>query len=224
MKKPVGITWTRYGPDAILFCFGNVIDDELFYRGRAINEFLARRPVQGMIEFVVSYHAVLLEFESPITRTRAEEIASLLTTAGVEEQPQPVQEMKVPVIYNGPDLRRVAEHNRLSIEEVVALHAAPIYKVYAMGFSPGFPYLGDLDPRLHTPRLESPRKDVPAGAVAIGGAQTGVYPIRSPGGWNIIGQADVTLFKPLLLQSENPENAFYLKQGNRVKFVPVMAS
>jgi len=110
------------------------------------------------------------------------------------------RQVAIPVIYGGeagPDLTVVAEHAGLSIHQVVELHSSTDYVVYFIGFQPGFPYLGGLDPRLHIPRRAEPRVAVPAGSVGIGGSQTGVYPLASPGGWQLIGQTPVALFDPL---------------------------
>jgi len=121
---------------------------------------------------------------------------------------------EIPVIYNGVDLERIAELRQLTMREVVELHSATIYKVYMLGFSPGFPYLGDLDARLHTPRLPSPRTRVPAGAVAIGGEHTGIYSVEGPGGWNIIGHTKIKLFDP----GRDGAGMFLLRQGDRLRF------
>src|SRR5206468_3852982 len=137
---------------------------------------------------------------------------------GAKLRPGPVKE--IPIIYDGPDLARVAKAHGLKVEQVQELHAAPIYKVYLLGFSPGFPYLGDLDPRLRTPRLASPRSAVRAGSVAIGGAHTGIYSIDSPGGWNIIGHTPLKLFDPTrATPPDREQQMFLLKPGDRVKFV-----
>jgi KipI family sensor histidine kinase inhibitor len=96
-----------------------------------------------------------------------------------------------------------------------------IYKVYQLGFAPGFPYLGELHHKLCTPRLESPRTHVPAGSVAIGGKHTGIYSVDSPGGWNLIGNTDVKIFDPAKATPEHDEDAFYLKPGDQVQFVSV---
>jgi inhibitor of KinA len=114
----------------------------------------------------------------------------------------------------------VAQAHGLTTGEVCDLHRAPIYKVYMLGFAPGFAYLGDLDARLHTPRLASPRPRVPAGSVGIGGEHTGVYPLETPGGWNIIGHTTMKLFDPDAPGARHDSKApFYLKTGDRVKFV-----
>ena len=107
--------------------------------------------------------------------------------------------VEIPVCYGGefgPDLDFVAAHNRIAAEEVIRLHSAGIYRIHAIGFAPGFCYLGGLDPRLHAPRLETPRVRVEAGSVGIAGGQTGVYPLASPGGWRLIGRTPLRLFAP----------------------------
>jgi inhibitor of KinA len=123
--------------------------------------------------------------------------------------------VEVPVCYGGefgPDLGSVAEHCGLGADEVVRLHSGADYLVHAIGFTPGFPYLGGLPEALRTPRRDTPRGHVPAGSVAIGGQQTGVYPVDSPGGWQIIGRTPIALFRPRM----NP--AALLRLGDRVRF------
>ena len=111
-----------------------------------------------------------------------------------------------------PDLDAVAQHTALSPEEIVRRHADASYRVSCVGFTPGFPYLSGLPPELATPRRASPRKEIPAGAVAIGGTQTGIYPRKSPGGWNIIGRTPLRLFDV----ERNPPALFHA--GDRVRF------
>jgi len=125
--------------------------------------------------------------------------------------------VEIPVIYggeSGPDLSVVAEHAAMTPRQVVGLHSSSDYVVFFIGFQPGFPYLGGLDPRLHMPRRAEPRVAVPAGSVGIGGSQTGVYPLASPGGWQLIGQTRTALFDPL----QQPPTL--LRPGDRVRFVP----
>ena len=125
--------------------------------------------------------------------------------------------VEIPVIYGGeygPDLAEVARHSGLSNKQVVELHASVDYVVWFLGFQPGFPYLGSLPEPLHTPRRAEPRLLVPAGAVGIGGSQTGIYPIATPGGWQLIGRTTVKLFDP---QREEP---ILLRAGDTVRFVP----
>lgn len=121
--------------------------------------------------------------------------------------------VEIPVTYDGPDLADVAAHCGLSPDDVVARHTQAEYVVYFLGFQPGFAYLGGLDEALHTPRRAEPRTAVPAGSVGIGGAQTGIYPLATPGGWQLIGRTSLALFDP---QAEPPT---VLAPGDRVRFV-----
>lgn len=124
--------------------------------------------------------------------------------------------VKIPVCYGGaagPDLADVAAHSGLPEEEVIRLHAQAVYRVFCLGFQPGFAYLGGLDARLHTPRRATPRLAIPAGSVAIGGSQTGIYPLVTPGGWHIIGHTSLPLFDP---SSSQPA---LLQPGDTVRFV-----
>jgi len=123
----------------------------------------------------------------------------------------------IPVIYGGdagPDLALVARHAGLSEKQVVELHASVDYVVWFLGFQPGFPYLGALPSQLATPRRGEPRVHVPAGSVGIGGEQTGIYPLATPGGWNLIGRTDLSLFNPAL-----PEPVL-LRPGDTLRFIP----
>lgn len=132
--------------------------------------------------------------------------------------PPPGRQVRLPVCYDprvAPDLRDVAAMHRMSADELARLHASPEYIVHFLGFSPGFPYLGGLDTALTTPRLATPRTAVPAGSVAIGGAQTGIYPVASPGGWRIVGRTPVALFDAAVW----PPAA--LRMGDRIRFEPV---
>jgi inhibitor of KinA len=126
------------------------------------------------------------------------------------------KQLEIPVRYGGeysPDLESVARHCQLQIEDVIRIHSEKIYTVFMMGFTPGFPYMGKLDHAIHMPRLETPRTRVPAGTVAIAGSQTGIYPIDSPGGWQLIGWTPLQLFNP---ESESP---FLFSPGDEVKFI-----
>lgn len=127
--------------------------------------------------------------------------------------------IRIPVCYEGkefaPDLERVCANARLSEEEAVRIHSSTDYLIYMMGFLPGFPYLGGMDERLETPRLETPRTKIPAGSVAIGGKQTGLYPMESPGGWNIIGRT------PLKVFDIERDPVFLYKAGDKIRFEPI---
>jgi inhibitor of KinA len=209
------MNWVRYGPTGLLFRFAKSVGEEAFVKGCGIAAELERQPPLGMIEFVPAFTTLLVTFQTAEQAALAStELARRLERCGAKPvSATPIKE--IPVVYDGPDLRRVADMHGITVDQVKEIHAATTYKVYMLGFSPGFPYLGDLDPRLHTPRLASPRTRVPAGSVAIGGSHTGIYSVDSPGGWNIIGHTTVKLFDP-----EKCAKMAHLRQGDRVRFVP----
>jgi KipI family sensor histidine kinase inhibitor len=178
---------------------------------------------EALTDVVPAYASVALHYDPARVHCRHEEpphealarwVAMRLEHSG-DAGAEQCRLMEISVRYggeHGPDLASLAEARDLSIEEVVALHTAPQYVVHFVGFVPGFAYLGGLDPRLATPRREVPRTSVPAGSVGIGGAQTGIYPIASPGGWHLIGRTDLRLFDP------SREPAALLMAGDRVRF------
>jgi inhibitor of KinA len=144
---------------------------------------------------------------------------ALTSVAGVADpgriQAGSMRVVEIPVCYENefaPDLAEVAQRAGISPQEVIDLHRGAEYRVHCLGFIAGFPFLGGLDPRLATPRRSTPRKEIPAGAVGIGGAQTGIYPVKSPGGWNIIGRTPLRLFDP---RQDPPA---LLRAGDRVRF------
>ncbi|UHQ56040.1 MULTISPECIES: 5-oxoprolinase subunit PxpB [Microbulbifer] len=187
---------------------------------------LVRREMGDRVTDVVpSYCSVtvfydLLRSEYREVHRKLEECAEqvLLEPDEVEAAPQG-RMVELPVYYGGeaaPDLERVAEFAGLTTGEVIDMHAAEEYRVYALGFRPGFAFMGKTPQPLRVPRLDSPRPRVPAGAVAIAGAQAAVYPDSCPGGWNLIGRCPETLFD----RSSNPPRVL-LAVGDRVRFVPV---
>ncbi|WNR43629.1 5-oxoprolinase subunit PxpB [Paenibacillus roseipurpureus] len=126
--------------------------------------------------------------------------------------------VEIPVCYEGDygwDLAEVAAYHGVSQAQIVSWHTSRVYPVYMIGFAPGFPYLGGMDDRLATPRRAVPRSQIPAGSVAIGGAQTGIYPFETPGGWHLIGRTPLDLFRP----ESNPPSL--LSVGDQVQFVPI---
>ena len=125
---------------------------------------------------------------------------------------------EIPVCYGGvfgPDIENVAKLAGLTVEEVIKIHSQEDYLIYMLGFLPGFTYLGGLDERIHTPRLANPRIKIPAGSVGIGGSQTGIYPLDSPGGWQLIGKTPVKTYDPLR------EPPILFEAGQYIRFVPV---
>jgi inhibitor of KinA len=214
--------WRQYGRNGVLIEFANKPDEWAYHKGRAFAEALFRSPPPLLVEFVPGYTNILLEFDlsrGKSLEALATETIDLLAGAARNKVPEgPIR--TIAVIYDGGDLERVAAHNRISVEQVITFHSRAIYRVHLLGFSPGFPYLGELHHKLHTPRRATPRPRVPAGSVAIGGHHTGIYTVDSPGGWNIIGRTDVRIFDPAKATTDRPEDAFLLKPGDRVQFVP----
>jgi len=174
--------------------------------------------VRGILNLHPAFVSVLIDFD-PRLRTHAEieQLVHRHMETAPERENAPARLVEVPVVYggeDGPDLNDVARHANLPPEEVVALHSSVEYEVSFVGFSTCFPYLSGLPAVLATPRLAAPRKHVPAGSIAIGGAQAGVYPLASPGGWRLIGRTSLVLFDP---RGEPPA---LLRMGDRVRFVP----
>ncbi len=150
-------------------------------------------------------------------QTLAREIECLWKTLSQSED-ESTRVVEIPVCYGGeygPDIETVGKSSNLGPDEVIKLHCEPEYLIYMVGFTPGFPFLGGLNEKLHTPRLKAPRMAVPEGSVGIANNQTGMYPIKSPGGWQIIGRTPLKLFAP---ERKNP---FLYKAGEKIKFVPV---
>jgi KipI family sensor histidine kinase inhibitor len=163
-------------------------------------EALEAAGIPGVVELVPAYTTIgvfcdLTENSLEAVQKKTEDV---LRAVSQRERPRArANEIEVPVCYESefaPDLDLVAQHTGLSAEEVIARHSGAGYRVSCVGFTPGFPYLSGLPAELATPRRASPRKEIPAGAVAIGGTQTGIYPRKSPGGWNIIGRTPLRLF------------------------------
>jgi inhibitor of KinA len=153
-------------------------------------------PRTELLDIVPAYTTLTVWYDP--TESTYEAVCNRLLTLSLEGNEDlshlESREWVVPVRYEGPDLTSVAERTGLSIEEVITRHTERSYKVYLVGFIPGFPFLGELHPDLLLPRREKPRTRVPAGSVAIAGFQTGIYPLETPGGWHILGHTDIRPF------------------------------
>jgi KipI family sensor histidine kinase inhibitor len=210
------------GEGGILVELGETVDPGVNARVHALARAVTRRLGPLVREVVPSYASLLVVFD-PLRADRARleaRLAALAGRAGAAKAGPPPRVVELPVCYGGelgPDLEDLARAVGLPPGELVARHAAPVYRVHLLGFTPGFPYLGGLDPALACPRLPTPRLRVPAGSVAIAGAQTGVYPVESPGGWRLVGRTPVALFDP----SPGARRPFLLAPGDGLRFVPV---
>ncbi|MBV9851954.1 MAG: 5-oxoprolinase subunit PxpB [Armatimonadetes bacterium] len=206
------------GDQGVLIRFGDGISLETHQAIHGFCAALARDPVPGVVEWVPAYATVAVYYRpqeigyDDLVRGLGQRLAAS------DDQPPPARVVEIPTVYggeHGPDLEEVAVLHGLTAAEVVARHSRPEYLVHILGFAPGFPYLGGLPEYLATPRLAMPRVRVPAGSVAIGGAQTGIYPLEMPGGWRLIGRTPLRLFAP------DREPPTLLQPGDRVRFVPI---
>ena len=214
-RKPV---FLPSGDRAMVVEFGAEIDPEINALVHRATDAIERAGLDGVVELVPTYRSLTLHFDPLLTGydTLQQAILDLNLDEGGAVGGQRVVE--IPTLYGGeygPDLGFVAENAGLSESDVVEIHSGSDYLVYAMGFSPGFPYLGGLDPRLNTPRLTTPRTLIPGGSVGIAETQTGAYPVASPGGWQLIGRTPLKLFDP---EADPPA---LINAGDRVRFVPL---
>ena len=207
------------GDRALLAIYGSEIDRAVNEKVRRIAALLTGHAHPGIEAVIGSYCSLMLHYDPLQVGFR--ELTTLLLglekTLGQASIAE-TRRVDIPVRYGGafgPDIGFVAEHNRIGSDEVIALHSAADYYIYAIGFAPGFCYLGGLDPRLQAPRLTTPRRNVPAGSVGIAGSQTGVYPLASPGGWRLIGRTPLRLFAP-----ERQPSLLY-QAGDTIRFRPI---
>jgi inhibitor of KinA len=205
------------GDSALTLIFGDTINLELHRRVLAVARRLALDPPRAVREVVPAYTTISVWFD-PLERDAAGLTAELLDVAArtpVGPEQRDGREWRIPVRYDGPDLGEVADTLRLSVDEVIHRHSRVPYRVFLLGFVPGFAFLGLLDPSLVLPRRAAPRPKVPAGSVAIAGVQTAVYPIETPGGWHLLGSTGLALFDP---RRDSPA---LLEVGDTVRFDPV---
>lgn len=212
-------SFLQCGENALTVHVGEGIDPAVNSRVTALQAAVTHAEIRGITDLIPAYGDLTVCYDCTRLSTKAlqKKLRRLLGTLSVTGQGSR-RVFQLPVCYGGafgPDLDFVCSHSGLSAQEVIDLHSQPDYLIYMLGFLPGFAYLGGLNPRLHTPRLESPRTCIPAGSVGIGGAQTGVYPLDSPGGWQLLGCTPVQVFdrkrsEPILYQA-----------GDAVHFQPI---
>jgi len=206
-----------FGESALLVELGDEFQENVVRWARAIAEYWETIFTLGPA--VPAYASVVLRFDPLRTAPeQAEKVAQSMLARGpfmLIAGNAPPRLVEIPTTYDGPDLAETAERSRLSVDELVALHAEREYTAYFLGFLPGTAYCGRLDPRILAPRLERPRERVPAGSVAIADGQTIVYPLASPGGWRLIGRTDVVMF------DQNADEPFRIRAGDHVRFVPL---
>lgn len=229
MHKTQAIEWMPFGEMAIRLQFGTSVSD---VTQRQITQAMAQIDAQNIpyiqemipayTTLTVLYDAVQLLEEGILNPAQAViETLQACVAVDLNIQATTTKIIDIPVCYGGeygPDLEEVASYHQLSVEEVIKRHSTPHYLIYMLGFAPGFPYLGGLDESIATPRKKTPRLKIEAGSVGIAGSQTGIYPIETPGGWQIIGRTPLTLFQPETMPPT------LLEAGAMIRFVPISAA
>jgi len=204
------------GDKGLLVEYGDEINPKINQKVRSVMYVLSQNTPKGIEELIPTYRSLIIIYD-PL-KTNPDKLKRKIMAIEREisnVKIPPPSTVKVPVCYGGelgPDLEFVARYHNLSANEVISLHTKPSYQIYMLGFTPGFPFLGGLPKELHTPRLDTPRMKVPAGSVGIANGQTGIYPIESPGGWQIIGRT------PLKVFNINRSNPFLFKAGDILIF------
>ena len=205
------------GDTGVLAVFEQKIAEEIGAQVAALDAAVRGAKIPGAGETVPAFASLLVRYDPLLTDYGAVAGAvGALARRLPPPEPGAGRLVTIPVCYGGtfgPDLAFVAQHAGLTEAEVVRRHTGRDYRIYMLGFLPGFPYLGGLDPALCTPRLQNPRTAIPAGSVGIGGEQTGIYPVASPGGWQLIGRTPLKLFDP----EQPPQYA----AGDRIRFTAI---
>ncbi len=207
------------GDSSILLVFKQEISPDINGKITGFVHLLKEQQIEGVIDMIPAFASLLINYDPRMIRYEElkERLENLLKLE-VEEQQKLKKVFEIPVCYGGeygPDIDAIAEHAGLTTKEVIDIHTSKDYLIYMLGFLPGFSYLGGLDERIHTPRLANPRIRIPAGSVGIGGSQTGIYPLDSPGGWQLLGLTPVKTYDP------KREKPILFEAGDYIRFVPV---
>ena len=213
------------GDQAILIQFPQQVNESIHSMVQGISKRVEQESFEWLVEIVPAFASVAIHYDirkllhhtNPYLAVEKEITRMLKSKKSFENIPS--REVAIPVLYGGetgPDLEEVAERNNLTPEQVISYHTEARYTVYMLGFAPGFPYIGGLNAKIATPRKSKPRLRIPAGSVGIAGEQTGVYPIETPGGWQVIGQTPEALFRP-----QNEAEPTLLKAGDTVRFYAI---
>lgn len=207
------------GDSSLLVEYGQEISPEINQKITATVKMMREQHIEGVVDVIPAFCSLLINYDPRVIlygelKERMERLVRLETMAGEERR----KIYEIPVCYGGeygPDIANIAAHAGLTEQEVIDIHSSRDYLIYMLGFLPGFCYLGGLDERIHTPRLANPRIKINAGSVGIGGSQTGIYPLDSPGGWQLMGMTPVKTYDPT-----RPE-PILVRAGEYIRFVPV---
>src|SRR5690625_2164156 len=210
------------GDQSILVQFGDEINETTNKIVRFLADAIERNRPLGVAETILGYTTLLVQYDPLLVSFEKleAEIHRLIETINPADEEER-KTIEIPVLYGsylGPDLKDVANYNNLTEDEVIKIHTEPVYTVYFLGFSPGFPFLGGMSEQIVTPRLANPRTRIRAGSVGIANNQTGIYPVSSPGGWRLIGHTPIALYDP------TKEWPFLLAPGDRLKFKSITKS
>jgi inhibitor of KinA len=220
-------TISPLGDSALTVTFGSSIDEEVNLKVLSLFRLVKQQGCVEILDVIPAYASLTLVYDfyrvysniksSPFTYM-SDKVEKLIEGLQVQNLPAP-KVVEIPVCYDpsfGTDLREMAKNKQVSIEEIVQIHTSTTYHVYMLGFLPGFSYMGKLDDRIATPRKAVPDLNIPAGSIGIAGEQTGIYPLDSPGGWNIIGRT------PLKMFNLNAVSPCLLQPGDKVRFQPIV--
>lgn len=237
------VSFAITGDSAVTVSVGEGVDPAVNDRVRLFAEAVAAAGIPGFTESTAGYRTATVYYDAYALYRGLDKLERLFPELGADGpeslaevvcavllriweelkagNPLEPRRIEIPVVYGGrygPDLEAAALHCGMTPEELIRIHSGLEYRVFMIGFVPGFPYLGGMAETIAVPRKDTPRVSVPAGSVAIGGGQTGIYPMEAPGGWNLIGRTPLRLFDA---EREEPS---LLKAGDRVRFVPVTAA
>lgn len=199
--------------------FGKEISPEINRKIAATVKLMKEQQIEGVVDMIPAFCSLLINYDPRvISYEEIKERVQCIVKVDVKMGEENRKIYEIPVCYGGeygPDLANIAANAGLSEEEVIKIHSSRDYLIYMLGFLPGFCYLGGLDERIHTPRLANPRIKINAGSVGIGGSQTGIYPLDSPGGWQLMGMTPVKTYDP------KRQVPILVEAGDYIRFVPV---
>jgi inhibitor of KinA len=214
------------GDQAVTISFGNSIDDEKHEQVVSLKNWIAQNKFHGLLDVVVAYNSLTVIYDLFVVKSHVKatafEFVKSFIEKGVDESSSGIiasgKQIRIPVCYDeelAPDMVYLCDARKLTKEEVIEIHSGKKYKVYMVGFLPGFAYMAEVDSRITVPRKQKPREKVDAGSVGIAGTQTGIYPVSSPGGWQIIGRTPKKIF------DRERDVPVLLEAGDVVEFFPI---